>query len=59
MPFIQKAQELVIDQDRASKMLEQMLNFHKTSSIKTATINFIGSQLVSNADRQMIGRLFR
>lgn len=59
LPWIKSMSQIKIDEKVASSVLANLRHFHKTSLIKTAALNFIGSQLVHKKDKQEIIKVFK
>lgn len=50
---------MVIDETIAKKVMENFKNFHHHSTIKAATLNFIGSQLTTKKEREDLSKVFK
>ena len=57
--WIQDHSKLNVDQSVASSALDNLIHFHSHAVIKAATLTFIGSQLLSKAEREELARIFK
>jgi len=48
-----------IDSAAASEALDNLVHFHSHNTMKAATLTFIGSQLISKAEREKLGTIFK
>lgn len=48
-----------IDESLANNALDNLIKFHSHATMKAATLTFIGSQLMSKAEREELARVFK
>lgn len=48
-----------VDTAAASEALDNLVHFHSHNTMKAATLTFIGSQLISKAEREKLGTIFK
>jgi len=57
--WIQTMSAQKVDGDNAKDALDNLINFHAHNTMKTATLTFIGSQLISKAEREQLASVFK
>ena len=48
-----------VDEAVANTALDNLIHFHSHTTIKAATLTFIGSQLISKEEREELARVFK
>jgi calcium-dependent protein kinase len=57
--IVEQTKSTVVDKGSTTEALSNLVNFHAHTTMKAATLTFIGSQMVSKAEREELARVFK
>ena len=58
-PWIKDHAKIQVSESVANHALDNLIHFHSHTTIKAATLTFIGSQLISKDEREELAKVFR
>lgn len=58
-PWIKELAKITVSESVANHALDNLIHFHSHTTIKAATLTFIGSQLIGKEEREEMAKVFR
>lgn len=58
-PWIKNLSQVTVNESTAQNALDNLINFHSHSTMKAATLTYIGSQLLTKGEREELARVFK